>query len=124
MLWANAAGSGAPPDADGAAEALRGEAASPGTAEGTVRLLRDMAEFDRVRPGDIVVCPTTAAAWSPIFGVIGGLVTEHGGLLSHPAILAREYGLPAVLGVPDATSRLPDGARVEIDGSAGTVRLK
>ena len=57
-----------------------------------------MHEFDRVQSGDIVVCPTTAAAWSPIFGVIAGLVTEPGGLLSHPAILAREYGLPAVFG--------------------------
>jgi pyruvate,water dikinase len=81
-----------------------------------------MAEFHRVEAGDIVVCPTTAAAWSPIFGVIGGLVTEHGGLLSHPAILAREYGLPAVLGVPDATRVLDDGARIEVDGGAGRIR--
>lgn len=77
----------------------------------------------RVEAEDIVVCPTTAAAWSPIFGVIAGLVTEHGGLLSHPAILAREYGLPAVLGVAEATSRLRDGSRVEIDGVAGTITL-
>ena len=120
ILWAMAAASPAvatSPDDD----ILRGEAASPGRTEGTVRVIRDMAEFDRIQAGDIVVCPTTAAAWSPIFGVIAGLVTEHGGLLSHPAILAREYGLPAVLGIPDATHRLVDGARVEIDGSAGSV---
>jgi pyruvate,water dikinase len=80
-----------------------------------------MAEFDRIQPGDVVVCPTTVAAWSPIFGSIAALVTEHGGPLSHPATLAREYGLPAVLAVENATSRLEDGQRVRIDGGAGIV---
>ena len=121
VLWSAAAASPVTYAPD--QEVLQGEAASPGRATGTIRVVRDMAEFDRVQAGDIVVCPTTAAAWSPIFGVIAGLITEHGGLLSHPAILAREYDLPAVLGVPDATRRLADGAHVEIDGSRGTVSL-
>lgn len=120
-MWANAATASTAPEPSGDAAVLQGEAASPGRTVGVVRVVRDMHEFERVQPGDIVVCPTTAAAWSPIFGVISGLITEHGGLLSHPAILAREYGLPAVLGVPDATNRLVDGSRVEIDGTNGTV---
>jgi AcrR family transcriptional regulator len=85
--------------------------------------IRDLSELERVQAGDILVCPTTVAAWSTVFPVISGVVTEHGGLLSHPAILAREFGLPAVLGVPGATDRLVDGTEVEIDGGAGTVTL-
>jgi pyruvate,water dikinase len=124
IIWSSVASARpAPAGPHTNAGVLRGEAGSPGRATGTVRIVRDMSEFGRVQAGDIVVCPTTAAAWSPIFGAIGGLVTEHGGLLSHPAILAREYGLPAVLGVPEATNRLRDGSRVEIDGVAGTITL-
>jgi pyruvate,water dikinase len=76
-----------------------------------------------VQPGDIIVAPATTSAWTPLFGVAAGLVTEHGGLLSHSGVVAREYGLPAVLGVPDALSRIADGDLLEIDGSAGTVRI-
>lgn len=122
VLWATGvAEATAPAGVESIADELHGEPASPGHATGTVRIIRDMAEFDRVQAGDIVVCPTTAAAWSPIFGVIAGLITEHGGLLSHPAILAREYGLPAVLGVTEATRQLIDGSRVEIDGGRGII---
>ena len=121
VLWANAARSHQPAEPPAADGYLGGCGAFLGSAVVVVRVVRDMHEFDRVQPGDIVVCPTMAAAWSPIFGVIAGLVTEHGGLLSHPAILAREYGLPAVLGVPEATVRLADGSRVEVDGGQGTV---
>jgi phosphoenolpyruvate-protein kinase (PTS system EI component) len=69
------------------------------------------------------VCPITMASWSPVFAVIGGLVTERGGPLSHPATLAREYGIPAVLSLPNATTVLAEGSTVSIDGGAGTVEV-
>jgi len=102
---------------------LRGLGASAGIAEGTARVVRGHADFDRIRGGDVVVCPSTMASWSSIFSMIGGLVTEVGGPLSHPGTLAREYGLPAVLGVADATSLIADGSRIRIDGSKGTVTM-
>jgi pyruvate,water dikinase len=110
----------APPDGG---EGIRGLAASPGRASGPVRNIRSPAEFDRVRPGDIMVCHHTMAAWSPIFPILGGLVTEHGGPLSHPATLAREYGLPAVLAVPGATELFGDGQVITIDGGAGLIEV-
>lgn len=100
---------------------LRGLGASPGIAEGPARVIRGHADFDRIRNGDIVVCPSTMASWSSIFSVISGLVTEVGGPLSHPGTLAREYGLPAVLGVPEATALIQDGGHIRIDGATGTV---
>ncbi len=100
---------------------LRGLGASAGVVEGTARVVRGHSDFHRIRHGDIVVCPSTMASWSSIFAVIGGLVTEVGGPLSHPGTLAREYGLPAVLGVAGATSLIADGDRIRIDGSKGTV---
>ncbi|HSJ36209.1 MAG TPA: PEP/pyruvate-binding domain-containing protein [Acidimicrobiia bacterium] len=124
LMWSLAA-SGMDPvvaDADGE-ESLRGLAGSPGKAVGPVRIIRDPSEFHRIEPGDILVCPITMASWSPVFGVIGGLVTERGGPLSHPATLAREYGIPAVLSLPNATSVLGEGSTVSIDGGAGTVEV-
>ena len=102
---------------------LRGLGASAGVVDGPARIVRGHADFDRVRRGDVVVCPSTMASWSSIFSVIGGLVTEVGGPLSHPGTLAREYGLPAVLGVINATSLIEDGTRIRIDGSQGTVTV-
>lgn len=106
------------PDSDGT---LRGLGASAGIYEGTARVIRSHADFPRIRPGDVVVCPSTMASWSSIFPVIGGLVTEVGGPLSHPGTLAREFGLPAVLAVSGATSLIEDGSRIRIDGARGTV---
>jgi pyruvate,water dikinase len=88
-----------------------------------VRIVRDPSEFHRIEPGDILVCPITMASWSPVFAVIGGLVTERGGPLSHPATLAREFGIPAVLSVPNATTMLAEGSTVAIDGGSGSVEL-
>ncbi|WP_433125058.1 PEP/pyruvate-binding domain-containing protein [Micromonospora sp. CA-240977] len=105
---------------DGSA-ALTGTPGSPGRATGPARVVRGPADFARVRPGDVLVCRTTDPAWTPLFGVVAAVVTEIGGLLSHAAIVAREQGLPAVLAVPRATTALPDGASVEVDGSAGRV---
>jgi len=113
-----------PPKIDPADDgAIRGLPASPGRATGPVRVIRTPAEFDRVRAGDIVVCTMTMAAWSPIFPIISGLITERGGPLSHPATLAREYGLPAVLGVVGATATFTDGQWIMIDGGTGIVEV-
>jgi len=100
-----------------------GTPGSPGLAAGPARVVRGPSDFARVEPGDVLVCRTTDPAWTPLFGVVAAVVTETGGLLSHAAIVAREQGLPAVLAVPDATTALPDGATVEVDGSNGHVVL-
>jgi pyruvate,water dikinase len=79
--------------------------------------------LDRIAPGDIIVCPATTPSWVPVFTIASGLVTNTGGVLAHAAVVAREFGLPAVVGVAGATSRIPDGALIEIDGTTGVVRL-
>ncbi len=103
------------------AAALTGAPGSHGTVTGTARIVRGPGDFPRVRPGDILVCPFTDPAWTPLLRIAAGVVTETGGVLSHAAIVAREYAIPAVLGVPGATSRLRDGAAITVDGTAGTV---
>ncbi|MDF5754391.1 PEP/pyruvate-binding domain-containing protein [Spongiactinospora sp. TRM90649] len=103
------------------AAVLTGTPGSRGTATGAARIVRGPRDFARVRAGDILVCPFTDPAWTPLLGLAAGVVTETGGVLSHAAIVAREYGIPAVLGVPAATNRLGDGAVVIVDGAAGTV---
>lgn len=102
---------------------LSGIPASPGTYEGEVRVIRNESEFGRLRAGDVLVCVSTTPSWSVIFPAMGALVTEAGGVLSHPAIVAREYGIPAVLSLEGATLRLRDGQRVRVDGATGTVTL-
>ncbi|HKH57853.1 MAG TPA: PEP-utilizing enzyme, partial [Rubrobacter sp.] len=74
-----------------------------------------------LEPGEILVAPSTDPGWTPLFLTAGGLVMEMGGPMSHGAIVAREYGIPAVVGVPDATERIETGARITVDGSAGEV---
>lgn len=78
----------------------------------------------RVEPGAILVCPYTDPGWTPVLDRVAGVVTETGGLLSHAAVICREYGIPAVLGVPDAVARVGDGARVVIHGDEGFVELE
>ncbi|MET7333573.1 PEP/pyruvate-binding domain-containing protein [Nonomuraea sp. NPDC005650] len=104
-----------------AAGALTGTPGSHGTVTGTARIVRGPGDFGRVRPGDILVCPFTDPAWTPLLRIAAGVVTEIGGVLCHAAIVAREHGIPAVLGIPGATGRLRDGAVVTINGTAGTV---
>jgi phosphohistidine swiveling domain-containing protein len=104
-------------------EVLRGTPASAGRTVGTARLVRSPADLDRLRAGDVIVCATTTPAWTPLFVSAGALVTDTGGILSHAAIVAREYGLPAVVGCELATRAIHDGARVEVDGGAGEVRV-
>lgn len=98
-----------------------GIAASPGRYQGPVRIVRDESEFAKIRAGDVLVCPATSPVWSVVFPSIGALVTDTGGVLSHPAIIAREYGIPAVVATAIATSTLRDGQMVTVDGTAGSV---
>jgi phosphohistidine swiveling domain-containing protein len=107
---------------DGGVE-LRGAAASPGTVEGVARVVIDVRQIRDIRDGDILVCPITSPAWAPIFSNVKAVVTDIGGVMSHAAIVCREYGLPAVVGTGRATSQIQTGQRIRVDGSAGTVTL-
>ncbi len=106
-------------DAEGA---LTGSPVSPGTVEGVVRVVFDPAAAG-LQHGEILVCPGTDPAWTPLFLAAGGLVTEVGGMMTHGSVVAREYGIPAVVGVHEATTRLRTGQRIRLDGSAGTILL-
>ncbi|HUG30425.1 MAG TPA: PEP-utilizing enzyme [Candidatus Limnocylindria bacterium] len=105
------------------ADMLRGTGASAGVVRGPARVTLSQDDFDRIQPGDVIVCPSSNPSWVPVFTIAGGLVTNTGGVLSHAAVVAREFGLPAVVGAAEATTRIADGRIVEIDGTAGTVRL-
>jgi pyruvate,water dikinase len=98
-----------------------GIAASPGRYTGTVRVVAGEHEFEKIQAGDVLVCPVTSPVWSVLFSRIGALVTDTGGILSHPAIIAREYGVPAVVAAGNATAVLRDGQQVTVDGDAGIV---
>jgi len=111
------------PRPEAGARTLRGAGASAGVARGRARIARSPQELSRLRPGDILVCSSTTPAWTPAFGVIAGLVTDSGGVLCHGAIVAREYRIPAVVGVGYATALVRDGDRISIDGKAGTVTI-
>lgn len=112
------------PDPPDPSRMLGGVPGSPGRHTGRVRLVRGEEDLGRVEPGDVVVCQTTVPAWAPLFGTAGALVTDVGDVLSHPAILAREHGIPAVLGTGTATHRLPEGAIVTVDATAGLVVIE
>ena len=104
------------------AGALVGLPVSAGTIEGRARVIRDMAEAD-VEADDILVTAATDPSWTPLFVAIKGLVTEVGGLMTHGAVIAREYGLPAVVGVEQATNLIRDGQRIRVHGTDGYVEL-
>ena len=108
--------------AEGGSE-LKGAPASPGTIEGPARVVRSVAEIADVRDGEILVCGSTSPAWAPIFSKIRGTVTDVGGVMSHAAIVCREYGLPAVVGTGRATALIRTGQMIRVDGSAGVVTL-
>lgn len=100
---------------------LSGLAASPGTHQGVARVVRSSEDFSRVSRGDILVCQATTPSWTPLFGIAGAVVADLGGALSHAAIVAREYGIPAVLNTSRATSALHDGDHYVVDGDKGIV---
>ncbi|MEO8462033.1 MAG: PEP-utilizing enzyme [Chloroflexota bacterium] len=102
---------------------LKGVGASAGTARGPARVALGPEDFGRIQTGDIIVCPASNPSWVPVFAIAGGLVTNTGGILAHAAVVAREFGLPAVVGVTGATIKIAEGQLVEIDGTRGIVRL-
>jgi phosphohistidine swiveling domain-containing protein len=105
------------------AHKVRGLGVSPGTYEGTARVIRGTGEFGRIEPGDVLVTNSTTTAFNIVLPLLGAIVTDRGGLLSHAAIVAREYGIPGVVGCTDATRVLPDGALVRVDGAVGEVEV-
>ena len=109
--------------ASSAAEQFKGIPASPGVVEGPVRVLRHEDQIGELQPGEILVAPITAPSWASAFSVVSGVVTDIGGMMSHAAIVCREYGMPAVVSTGFATARLKTGQRVRIDGHKGTVTL-
>lgn len=119
-----------PPDHEGLTEpdsplesqgTLRGSAASKGEASGIARVVLSPDDFHKVNKGDVLVCRSTAPMWTPLFRIISALVSEAGGILSHPAVVAREFNLPAVVGVPNATNLITDGQPITVSGTDGVV---
>jgi phosphohistidine swiveling domain-containing protein len=104
-------------------EELSGLGASPGVVEGPARVVDSPQGFDSVQEGDVLVCTMTNPAWVVVFTKIVGLVTDSGGVVSHPAVLSREFGIPSVVGTSVATELIRTGDRIRIDGSAGTVEI-
>ena len=98
-------------------------AASPGIAEGPARVISSADQLSDVREGEILVAPVTAPSWGPIFGKIRATVTDIGGMMSHAAIVCREYGMPAVTGTGTASSEIRTGQMLRVDGNSGTVTI-
>jgi pyruvate,water dikinase len=102
---------------------VHGYPASPGVVEGVARVVRDVNEIGTVQQGEVLVCSVTAPSWAPVFPKISAAVSDIGGMMSHAAIIAREYGLPAVVGTGHATKQIKTGDRVRVDGDNGTVTI-
>ena len=102
---------------------LTGLSVNAGVYEGTARLVDSAADFDRIKQGDVLVTRMTSPYFNVVLPMLGAIVTDRGGQLCHAAIVAREYGIPGIVGTRDATATIPDGARVMVDGTTGEVRL-
>lgn len=100
---------------------VQGTPVHEGTVTGRACVVKTFAEVSKIKAGDILIAHSTDIAWSPYFPILSGVVTELGGLISHGAVVAREYGLPAIVGASNATSIIPDGEEVIMDAAAGTV---
>ncbi len=111
-------------DALPGAHEVKGQPASRGVVTGRARVAIRFEDAERLEPGDILVCPFTAPAWTPYFGIAAALVTNTGGALSHAAIVAREYAIPCVVGTGNGTAVIPDGATITVDGSRGIVTIE
>ncbi len=103
---------------------INGNAASAGKVTATARVIHSLEDADRLSPGEILVCPATMPPWTPLFAYAAAVVTDHGGILSHTAIVAREYRIPAVVGTKMGTAIIRDGQTITVDGAAGTVKLE
>jgi len=121
MLWKFF---GAPPEEHPNPHIINGNAASAGKVTATARVIMSLADADRLSHGEILVCPATMPPWTPLFAIASGVVTDHGGILSHTAIVAREYQIPAVIGTKVATSLIKDGQTITVDGTAGTIKME
>jgi pyruvate,water dikinase len=106
-----------------AGNTIKGIGASPGRVSGAACVIHGPEEFDRMKPGDILVAKITTPAWTPLFALASGIVTDVGGPLSHSSIVAREYGVPAVLGTGVATRRIHSGQQITVDGNRGVVTI-
>jgi len=115
--------SGGPPQPPGEPGVLRGNPGSPGVVRGRARVLRSLSEAAGLRQGEVLVAETTAPPWTPLFATAAAVVTDTGGILSHCAVVAREYRIPAVVGAAMATATIRDGQTVEVDGDKGVVRV-
>ena len=104
-------------------DALTGFAGSPGVVEGVARVVLDVRDVGKIEEGEILVAPVTSPSWTPVFGKVAAAVSDIGGIMSHAAIVAREYGMPAVVGTGNATARIRSGDRVRVDGDAGVVTI-
>ncbi len=111
------------PDIAGAGDQVAGLPGCPGTATGRARVVMDPAEPGDLQPGDILIAPSTDPSWTPLFTAVDGIVVDVGAPISHATIVSRELGKPCVISATDATARIPDGARIEIDGGTGQVKV-
>jgi pyruvate,water dikinase len=97
--------------------------ASAGSATGVARVLLDLADADRLSPGEILVTTATTPAWTSVFGRAAAVATDGGSLVAHASLVAREYGIPAVVALGDVTSKVHDGQRITVDGNTGSVEI-
>ena len=114
---------GVPPEPSLDPDVIKGIGASAGTVQGTVKVVHDLTEASKLTPGDIMVCEMTMPPWTPLFSIAAAVVADTGGVLSHCAIVSREYGMPCVVGTLIGTNALKDGMTVTVDGSQGVVRI-
>jgi pyruvate,water dikinase len=108
---------------DSSGAQLTGFAGSSGVVEGVARVILDVSDIAKIVEGEILVAPVTSPSWTPVFGKVAAAVSDIGGIMSHAAIVAREYGMPAVVGTGSATSRIKTGDRVRVDGNTGVVTI-
>ena len=113
----------APSDREADERTVRGIPVHPGVYEGPARIIHNSSQFDRIHPGDVLIARSTSPYFNVVLPMLGALVTDRGGALSHAAIVAREYGIPGVVGTREATATIPDGARVRVDGTNGEVTI-
>jgi pyruvate,water dikinase len=115
---------GARPEKNPDPRVINGNGASAGKTTGTARVIMSLDDAERLNHGEVLVCPATMPPWTPLFAVASAVVTDHGGVLSHTAIVAREYQIPAVVGTKVGTSLIKDGSTITVDGGEGTVRME